>query len=69
MEAYTLELLKRPSPGMEDAVVRHPFAQVCENTGKPLSREDAVIDELEPGNGEVRWLCPKCMGVGEQSCG
>lgn len=53
------------------AARKRPFNGVCEATGRPLERRDAVLDEMnvEAGYlGEVRWTCPRCNNSGLQTC-
>ncbi len=58
--------------GRIQAKKRHPFKGICEASGKPIEKEDAHLDELEPEKGyagKVRWVCPKANNSGKKSCG
>jgi hypothetical protein len=58
--------------GRGAAMKRHPFAGKCENSGLPLAREHAQLDEEEPEvgfTGKVRWVCSRANGNGKHSCG
>ena len=58
--------------GRSAAIRKHPFAGTCEASGRPILREDAVLDELEPEKGylgPVRWVCHKANNSGKRSCG
>lgn len=66
------EAMKHRNRGRQAAIRRHPFRGVCEASGAPLERVDAVLDELEPERGyagAVRWVCPKANSSGKRSCG
>jgi len=66
------EAMKHRNHGRDAAIRRRPFKGVCEASGAPLERVDAVLDELEPERGyegAVRWVCPKANGSGKRSCG
>jgi hypothetical protein len=54
------------------AIKKHPFNGVCEESGWPLAREFAVLDEVEPERGyagELRWVCSRANNSGRRSCG
>jgi hypothetical protein len=58
--------------GRVAAIRRYPFKGICEQSGRPLSDVDAVLDELEPHlgyAGRVRWVCQKANNSGKRSCG
>ena len=58
--------------GRASAIKRHPFAGVCEASGKSLDRKHAQLDELDPElgyTGRVRWVCPKANNNGHHTCG
>lgn len=58
--------------GRDAARRRHPFAGICEASGKQLDKTDAVLDELQPElgyPGRVRWVCHKANNSGKRSCG
>jgi len=58
--------------GRAAAIRRHPFGGVCEASGRPLAREHAHLDELDPELGHagvVRWVCPRANNSGRFSCG
>jgi hypothetical protein len=64
--------MKHRNKGRSEAMKRQPFKGVCEASGKPLEKKDAVLDELEPEKGyagKVRWVCPKANNSGKRSCG
>jgi hypothetical protein len=58
--------------GRTAAMKRHPFAGKCEASGRPLGKEHAQLDELDPElgfAGRVRWVCPGANNNGRYSCG
>ena len=58
--------------GRRAAMRRHPFRGICERSGKPLLREHAHLDEIDPERGyegPVRWVCPRANNSGRFSCG
>ena len=66
------EAMKHRNRGRHKAIKSYPFQGVCEASGKPLDRVDAVLDELDPElgyNGRLRWVCPKANHSGRRSCG
>ncbi len=68
----TAEAVKHRNRGRAAAIRRYPFKGKCEESGMPLDRRDAVLDELEPEKGyegRVRWVCPKANNSGTRSCG
>lgn len=67
-----VEAMKHRNRGRVAARRRHKFIGVCEASRRPLEKRAAVLDELEPVKGyfgNVRWVCPKCNGSGQRSCG
>ena len=66
------EAMKHRNRGRSTAINRHRFKGICEASGAPLKKVDAVLDELEPERGyagAVRWVCLKANGSGRRSCG
>ena len=66
------EAAKQRNHGRSAAMKRHPFRGICEASGKPLHKVDAVLDECEPEkgySGNVRWVCQKANNSGKRSCG
>jgi hypothetical protein len=64
--------VRQRNKGRAAAIRRHPFCGVCEQSGRPLQRQDAVLDEVEPERGyagRVRWVCHKANNSGKRSCG
>lgn len=64
--------VRQRNRGRAAAIRRHPFKDVCEASGRPIHRHDAVLDELEPEKGylgRVRWVCHKANNSGKRSCG
>ena len=58
--------------GRHAAMKRHPFSGICENSGRPLERIHAQLDEMEPElgyAGRVRWVCQRANNSGRHSCG
>jgi restriction endonuclease Mrr len=58
--------------GRHGAIKRHPFAGVCEVSGRPLDKQFAQLDELDPElgyAGRVRWVCSRANNNGHHSCG
>jgi hypothetical protein len=58
--------------GRTAAIRRHPFGGICEASGRPLAREHAHLDEIDPElgyAGPVRWVCPRANNSGRFSCG
>ena len=58
--------------GRNAAMKKHPFKGICEQSGLPLERHDAVLDEIEPEKGylgRVRWVCHKANNSGRRTCG
>ncbi len=67
-----VEAVRHRNKGRRAAILGHPFRGICENSGLPLDRKDAVLDELEPAkgySGKVRWVCSKANNSGRRSCG
>lgn len=66
------EAMKHRNRGRGRAVKSLQFNGICEASGAPLKRVDAVVDELEPAKGykgKLRWVCPKENGSGRRSRG
>lgn len=58
--------------GRASAIKRHPFARMCEASGRPLDWSHAQLDGLDPEIGftwRVRWVCPKATNNGHNSWG
>ncbi len=54
------ESMRHRNRGRSRARRRHEFQGICEASGLPLDKADAVLDELEPEKGyagRVRWVC------------
>lgn len=68
----TVMAVRQRNRGRAGAIRQHPFQGVCEASGLPILRHDAVLDELEPERGylgPVRWVCHKANNSGKRSCG
>ena len=66
------EAAKHRNRGRLAAIKRYPFRGICEASGKPLEKQDAVLDEREPEKGyagKLRWVCQKANNSGKRSCG
>ena len=66
------EAMRQRNRGRNAARRRYPFKGLCEASGEPLSRVDAVLDEVDAEvgyEGRLRWVCPKANNSGKQSCG
>jgi hypothetical protein len=64
--------VRQRNRGRAAARKRHPFAGVCEASRRPLDKQDAVLDELDPElgySGRLRWVCHKANSSGKRSCG
>ena len=71
-KSITSYAVKYRNRGRNVAKGRYSFRGICEASGKPLERQDAHLDELEPKKGyggKVRWVCPKANNSGKRSCG
>jgi hypothetical protein len=62
----------RRNRGRNAALKRYPFKGICEASGRPLEKQHAHLDELEPEwgyAGRLRWVCPRANNSGTHSCG
>ena len=67
-----VQAVKLRNPGRIAAIKRHPFKGICEVSGLSLSKDLAVLDEVEPEKGyegDVRWVCQRANNSGKHSCG
>ncbi len=72
VKRITAKAVARRNRGRKAAMKRYPFAGKCEVSGRPLCREHADLDELDPVlgyNGPVRWVCKKANNSGTSTCG
>jgi hypothetical protein len=64
--------VRQRNRGRSVAIRKHPFKGVCEASGQPILRHDAVLDELDAARGyfgRVRWVFYKANNSGKRSCG
>jgi len=62
--------VRQRNKGRAAAKRRHPFAGICEASGRPLAVEHADLDELDPElgyAGRVRWVCKRANNSGKHS--
>ena len=58
--------------GRDVAIRRYPFRGICEASGRPLDKDHAELDEIEPElgyGGKLRWVCQRANKSGKHSCG
>ncbi|OGF25748.1 hypothetical protein A2303_07170 [Candidatus Falkowbacteria bacterium RIFOXYB2_FULL_47_14] len=63
---------KHRNKGRISAKKRYPFKGICENSGLPIDKSIASLDEVEPEKGYsgiLRWVCQKANNSGLGTCG
>jgi hypothetical protein len=68
----TVYAVRQRNRGRVAARKNQQFLGICEESGRPLQKKDAVLDEVhaEKGyGGKLRWVCAKANHSGTHSCG